>query len=102
MRDYYKQGFDLTQWKPVKEVGGRVIVEGILPSDFNQIVATDHLNEMQHCKVWKVIAVSEQCQVIRPEQHVVVLKAAIDGVDPDTPKLGIIDSEDVCAIINNL
>ena len=102
MRDYYKQGFDLTQWKPVKEVGGRVIVEGILPSDFNQIVATDHLNEMHHCKVWKVIAVSEQCEVIRPEQHVVVLKAAIDGVDPDTPKLGIIDSEDVCAVINTL
>ena len=102
MRNYYKEGFDLTQWKPVKETGGRVVVEGILPSDFNQLVATDHLNEMQHCKVWKVVATSDHCVTIRPGHHVVVLKAAIDGVDPDTPKLGIVDSEDICAVINTL
>ena len=102
MRDYYKDGFDLKEWQPVKEVGGRVIVEGILPSDFQQIVKTDHLNEMKHCKVWKVVATSDHCVTIKPHQHVVVLKAAIDGVDPSTPKLGVLDSEDICAVIKQV
>jgi hypothetical protein len=97
-RNVYKLGFDFNEMQPLSMTKGTVIVKGILPSDFDQIVSTDHLNEMRHCKIWEVISVTEK-QPIEKGDTVVILKAGIDGIDPDMPRYGILDVEDIRAKI---
>ena len=83
MRDIYKKGFDFTKLQPLKIEGGRVILKGIIPSDFEQTIKTDHLNEMKMCKLWEVIAYSKGITELERGDKVIVLKAGIDGIDPD-------------------
>ena len=97
MRNVYREGFDFKALHPVDIKEGRVIVKGIVPSDFNQIVGTDHLNEMTGCRIWEVIAVSDGVKEIEKGNIVVVLKAGVDKIDPDEPRYGIIPAEAVIA-----
>lgn len=97
MRNIYREGFDFTKLQPLKIEGGRVILRGIIPSDFSQLVGTDHLDEMRMCKVWEVIAYSKGVTDLEIGDKIIVLKAGIDGLDPDSPRYGIVDSEDIAA-----
>lgn len=97
MRDVYKRGFDFSKVKPVCVKNGRVLLKGIVPSDFTQVIGTDHLNEMKFCKVWEVIEISDGITALEKGDKVIVLKAGIDGLDPDSPRYGIVDSEDIAA-----
>tara|TARA_R110000751_G_scaffold20073_2_gene59237 strand:+ start:3804 stop:4109 length:306 start_codon:yes stop_codon:yes gene_type:complete len=97
MRDIYRDGFDFTKLVPISEKNGRVIVKGVLPSSFTQIVTTDHLDEMAHCKLWTVLSISDGVATVEQGDHVVVLKAGIDGLDKDSPMHGVVDIEDIAA-----
>jgi hypothetical protein len=97
MRDVYKNGFDFTKVEPVCIKNARVLLKGVIPSDFSQVISTDHLDEMRMCKVWEVKAVSKGAEELEKGTHVIVLKAGIDGLDPDSPRYGIVDSEDIAA-----
>ena len=98
-RNYYREGFDLNKWKPLSMDKGRVIFRAILPSDYDQIVSTDMVNEVKMCKVWQVIDVS--IDVDRNEMdcgdHIVILTAGLDILDPDSPREGIVDVKDIAA-----
>ena len=98
-RNYYRQGFDLNKWQPLSLKGGRAVIKAILPSDYDQIIGTDMTNEVAHCKVWELVKVSDGVQGVEKGDHIVILKPAIDGIDPDDPTTGIVDVEDICAKI---
>ena len=98
-RNYYRQGFDLNKWQPLSLSGGRAVIQAIVASDYDQLISTSMTNEVAACKVWEIIKVSDGVQGIERGDHVVILKAGIDGIDPDAPKVGIVDVEDICAKI---
>lgn len=95
--NYYRVGFDLENWQPLALKGGRAIIRAILPSDYNQLIGTDMTNEVASCKVWEIVQVSDQVVGVESGDHIIILKAGIDGIDPDDPTTGIVDVEDICA-----
>jgi len=98
-RNYYREGFDLMKWQPLNLDGGRAILKAILPSDYDQVIRTDMINEVQHCKVWELVKVSDGVQGVEKGDHVIILKPAIDTIDGDDPTVGIVDVRDLCAKI---
>lgn len=100
MRDVYKRGFDFKALQPVFMTEGRAIIKGIVPSDFDQIIGTDHLNEMHHCKIWEVLSVSDGVKQIEKGDVVLVLKAGIDKIDPDSPRHGVVPCDVIAAKMN--
>ena len=101
IRNVYREGFDWEMMEPlcIPEGKMRVIVKAVLPSDFNQLVGTDHLNEAAHCKLWQVVKASDgpvgESRQIEKGDFVTIVKAAIDGVDVDAPRYGIVDAFDL-------
>jgi len=95
-RNVYSNGF---KWDEVFPTGDNVLVKGILPSDFMQIVHTDHLNEMSMCKIFEVINIGDDVKGLEKGMIVTILKAGIDMIDPDEPRMGIVSVLDIKARI---
>lgn len=98
-RNYYREGFDLMKWQPLNLKEGRAILKAILPSDYDQVIRTDMINEVAHCKVWEIVKVSDGVSGVEKGDHVVILLPAIDTIDGDDPTVGIVDVKDLCAKI---
>jgi hypothetical protein len=95
MRNVYRDGFDWDKMVPLDIKEGKVIVKAILPSSFDQILTTDHLNEIKYTKIWEVIQLSDGVTKLEKGDVVVVIKAALDGIDADAPEIGLVECRDI-------
>ncbi len=98
-RNYYRQGFNMKDMVPVREEGGSVLIKAIVQSDFSQLIGTDMTNELANAKVWLVVSTSSTVKAVRPDDHVVILKAGMDQVDPNSPSYGVVDTEEIRLVV---
>lgn len=95
IRNVYREGFDFTKIVPLSIERGRFLVKAVLPSDFDQLVGTDHLDEVKFCKLWQIVSMDRVKSNVEPGDFVIIVKAAIDGIDTDAPRYGIVDAQDI-------